>query len=183
MIKGWTVALFLLGRGHGLGAPLVIDDFAYTNTVAARQAWIAGSAPPVAMAASGEWGTNQVMTLTCDFAVRNDRCYWDRTVGLNLAAFTDFALEVFAPDPTAITYFTLCFRSGAGWYGASASLGQTGWQTLRFSRSAFIREGTPTGWDHIDGVRLSPWKGASRSTYLAVRELRAFTPSVLIVRD
>ena len=123
------------------------------------------------------------MTLTCDFAVRNDRCYWDRTVSLNLAGFTDFALEVFAPDPGAISTFTLYFRSGAGWYGGSVSLGQTGWQTLRFSKSAFILEGTPSGWDQIDGIRLSPWKAASRNTYLAVRELRAFTPSVLLVRD
>jgi uncharacterized lipoprotein YddW (UPF0748 family) len=183
MVMAWTVVFFLFGRCQGLGAPLVIDDFAYTNTAAARQSWIAGSAPPVAMATSGEWGADQVMTLTCDFAVRNGRCYWDRTVGLNLSDFTDFALEVFAPDPGAISGFTLYFRSGGGWYGAAASLGQTGWQTLRFSKDAFIVEGTPSGWDHIDGIRLSPWKGASRSTYLAVRQLRAFTPPVLLVRD
>ena len=183
MVMAWAVALYLFGRWQCLGAPLIIDDFAYTNTVAARQAWVAVSAPPVAMATSGEWGTDQVMTLPCDFAVRNDRCYWDRTVGLNLAGFTDFALEVFAPDPGAISGFTLYFRSGAGWYGASASLGQTGWQTLRFSKSAFIPEGTPSGWDHINAVRLSPWKAASRSTYLAVRQLRAFTPPVMLVRD
>jgi uncharacterized lipoprotein YddW (UPF0748 family) len=177
------VPLFLFGRCQGLGAPLLIDGFAYTNSAAARQAWIAVSAPPVAMATSGEWGSNQVMTLTCDFATRDTRCCWDRTIGLNLAAFTDFALEVFAPDPGAISSFTLYFRSGAGWYGATAFPGQTGWQTLNFSRSAFISEGTPAGWDHIDAIRLSPWKGASRNTYLALNELRAFTPPVLIVRD
>jgi uncharacterized lipoprotein YddW (UPF0748 family) len=179
----WALAFYFFGRSQSLCAPLIIDDFAYTNTAAARQAWVTGSAPPVAMATSGDWGTDQVMTLPCDFAVRNDRCLWDRTVSLNLAAFTDFALEVFAPDPGAISTFTLYFRSGAGWYGASASLSQMGWQTLRFSKSAFVLEGTPSGWDHIDGVRLSPWKAASRSTYLAVRQLRAFTPPVLLVRD
>jgi uncharacterized lipoprotein YddW (UPF0748 family) len=183
MVMGWALAFYFFGRCHSFGASLIIDDFAYTNSASARLAWVAVSAPPVDMAASGEWGTDQVMTLTCDFAVRNDRCIWDRTAGLNLAAFTDFALEVFAPDPSAISDFTLYFHSGAGWYGASLSLGQTGWQTLRFSKDTFIPEGTPTGWDHIDGIRLSPWKGASRSTYLAMRQLRAFTPSVLLVRD
>jgi uncharacterized lipoprotein YddW (UPF0748 family) len=183
MATVWTVALFLFGRGHSFGAPLIIDDFAYTNSAAARQAWVGVSAPAVNMAASGDWGTDQVMTLTCDFATRDVRCYWDRTVSLNLAAFTDFALEVFAPDPGAISSFTLYFHSGAGWYGGSASLSQTGWQTLRFSKASFIPEGTPSGWDQIDGIRLSPWKGAARNTYLAARQLRAFTPPVLLVRD
>jgi uncharacterized lipoprotein YddW (UPF0748 family) len=183
MVMAWTVALFLLSQLHSQGSPLVIDDFAYTNTAAARQAWVVGSAPAVNMATSGDWGTDQVMTLTCDFATRDVRCYWDRTVSLNLAAFTDFALEVFAPDPGAISSFTLYFRSGTGWYGGSASVSQTGWQTLRFSKASFIPEGTPSGWDHIDGIRLSPWKGAARNTYLAARQLRAFTPPVLLVRD
>ena len=177
----WAAAVFLVHSSRA--ASLVIDDFAYTNSASARQAWIPGSGLPVAMATGGDWGTDQVMTVTCDFAVRSDRCYWDRTVSLNLATFTDFALEVYAPDPGAISSFTLYFRSGAGWYGASAALGQTGWQTLRFSRSAFIPEGTPSGWDQIDGIRLSPWKAASRNTYLALRQLRAYTPLVLLIRD
>ena len=175
--------LFVLSQLPGLGAPLVIDGFSYTNSAAARQSWVAVSAPPVSMATSGDWGTDQVMTLTCDFAVRTERCYWDRTVSLNLAGFTDFALEVFAPDPGAISSFTLYFRSGAGWYGGNVALSQAGWQTLRFSKANFIPEGTPAGWDKIDGIRLSPWKGAARNTYLAARELRAFTPPVLLVRD
>ncbi len=36
MIMEWTVTLFLFGRVEGFGAPLIIDDFAYTNTAAAR---------------------------------------------------------------------------------------------------------------------------------------------------
>ena len=75
MATVWTVALSLFGRGHSLGAPLIIDDFAYTNSAAARQAWVGVSAPAVNMAASGDWGTDQVMTLTCDFATRDVRCY------------------------------------------------------------------------------------------------------------
>ena len=179
-----SAAVFLLvGPPVGRGSPLVIDEFSYTNSLAARQAWVAISAPPVNMAASGDWGTDQVMTLACDFASRDVRCYWDRTVSLDLGKLTDFALEVFAPDPGAISYFTLYFLSGGGWYGASASVSEAGWQTLRFSRSDFTPEGTPAGWNQIDGIRLSPWKGAARNTYLAARQLRAFTPPVLLVRD
>ncbi len=179
----WVAVFLLLSSLSGQGSPLVIDDFAYTNTTAARQAWVAVSAPAVDMATSGDWGADQVMILPCDFATRSTRCYWDRTVSLNLAAFTDFAIEVFAPDPGAISSFTLYFHSGAGWYGGNASLSQAGWQTLRFSKANFIPEGTPAGWDQIDRIRLSPWKAAARTTYLAARQLRAFTPPVLLVRD
>lgn len=173
----------LLTSARILAAPLIIDDFTYATTNAARSAWSATGGPLVAMAAAGEWGTEQVMVLPCDFATRNARCYWDRTVALNLGSFTEFALEVYAPNPGAISSFTLYFRSGAGWYGASAAITQTGWQTLRFSLGDFIPEGASAGWGQISGIRMSPWKGAAQNTYLAVRELRAFTPTVLLVRD
>ena len=42
----WAAAFLLLGPLASQGSPLVIDDFAYTNTTAARQAWVAVSAPP-----------------------------------------------------------------------------------------------------------------------------------------
>ena len=177
------LACALLLPARAAAGPLLIDDFAYTNSASARLAWVNSSAPVVTMATGGDWGTDQVMVLTCDFGTRSSRCIWDRTVTLNLASYVEFELEVFAPNPGAISYFTLYFRSGSGWYGASAPLTQTGWQTLRFAVGDFIPEGTPSGWARIDGIRLSPWKEAPQNTYLAVRQLRAVTPAVLLVRD
>ncbi len=177
------LAGLLLTSARSLAGSLIIDDFNYATTNAARVAWSATAGPSVAMATGGEWGADQVMLLTCDFATRNTRCTWDRTVALNLGSYAEFALEVYAPNPGVISSFTLYFRSGAGWYGASAAFSQPGWQTLRFSKGDFISEGTPAGWHQIDGIRLSPWKGAAQNTYLAVRQLRAFTPAVLLVRD
>lgn len=176
-------ALTMLWAVRGAAAPLIIDDFAYTNSLAARMAWGGAGGPPVTMASSGEWGEETVMVLTCDFATRPTRCYWDRNAALDLSGHTEFAVEVYAPQPAVISAFTLYFRSGAGWYGASAVLKRTGWQTLRFAVSDFIPEGTPAGWHQVDGVRLSPWKASPQNTYLAVRELRAFTPAILLVRD
>lgn len=173
----------LLAPARSAAGPLIIDDFVYTNSVAARVAWVNTSGPAVMMATTGGWGTEQVMVTTCDFATRSTRCTWDRTVALNLGAYTEFAMEVYASDPGLFSAFTLYFRSGAGWYGCSATLKQAGWQTLRFAVGDFIVEGTPTGWSQIDGIRLSPWKSAAQNTYLAVRQLRAYTPTVLLVRD
>ncbi len=182
------VALFLAVGGLMFAAraatvPLIIDDFSYANTTAARSAWFNTGGPAVGMATGGDWGADQAMVLTCDFATRATRCTWDRTVALNLSAYGEFALEVYVPDPGVVSAFTLYFRSGAGWYGASAALKQPGWQTLHFSVGDFISEETPAGWSQINGIRLSPWKASSQNTYLAVRQLRAFTPTVLLVRD
>lgn len=167
----------------GLAASLVIDDFAYTNSARARSAWVNTGAPAVSMATGGDWGADEVMVLTCDFATRNTRCIWDRSVALNLAAYAEFELEVYAPNPAPISSLTLYFRSGSGWYGASVALKQGGWQTLRFGVGDFIPEGSPTGWSQIHGIRLSPWKASAENTSLAVRQLRAVTPAVLLVRD
>lgn len=109
----------LLPPARVAAAPLIIDDFVYANSTAARAVWANTSAPAVTMATAGEWGADQVMVLTCDFATRSTRCTWDRTVALNLSSYAEFALEVYAPNPAAISSFTLYFRSGAGWYGCS----------------------------------------------------------------
>jgi uncharacterized lipoprotein YddW (UPF0748 family) len=44
-------------------------------------------------------------------------------------------------------------------------------------------EGTPAGWNSISGIRLSPWKAVSQNSYLALSQLRAVTPQVLLVKD
>lgn len=175
---------FLLLPAAALAAPLVIDDFSYPDTPAARAAWqeMAGSLP-VEMSDSGEWGDERVMKLPCDFSVQTDRSYWDRNIAMDLSGYREFALEIFVPDPGAVSHFTLFFRSGAGWYGNSATVDKPGWQTLYFSVIDFGTEGTPAGWDQIDGIRLSPWKESDQDTYLALRELRTFTPLVFLVKD
>ncbi len=173
-------ALLIISCLPASGAALILDDFTYETSAEARQAWVATSAPQVEVMG---WSFNRVMKLPCDFTTRSNRCYWDRAVTLDLSAYTDFALEVDAPDPSAISWFTLYFKSGAGWYAASAEFTAPGSQTLRFSKASFTTEGSPAGWNQITGIRFSPWKAASRDTYLAASQFRASTPPLLLVRD
>jgi len=179
-----TAIILWLSSPVAGAAPLLIDDFSYPDNAAARAAWQEGGGSlPVEMAASGPWGDERVMKLPCDFSVQTERSYWDRNVTLDLSGYRQFALEIFVSDPGAVSRFTIYFRSGSGWYGNGVSLTSPGWQTLYFSRRDFSVEGTPAGWEQIDGIRLSPWKEAARDTFLAVRQLRAFVPTVFIVRD
>ena len=164
--------------------PLIIDSFDYPDDSTAQAAWIerAGS-PPVEMADSGDWGSERVMKLPCDFGVQPTRCYWDGSVPLDLSAQSMFELELFVSASDAVSLFTLYFHSGDGWYGRSVPITENGWQTLRFFKPDFVEEGLPGGWHVVDAIRLSVWKGSDQDTYLAVRELRALTPDVFIVRD
>ncbi|MFC2172244.1 glycoside hydrolase family 10 protein [Acidobacteriota bacterium] len=165
-------------------APLIIDDFSYSDNASARAAWTAmAGSPEVEMADTGEWGDERVMRLPCNFSVQPDRCYWDQNTPLDLSGYHEFALEIFVPDPGAFSSLTLYFHAGSGWYGNSRGITQPGWQTLYFSRIDFSEEASPSGWDQIDTIRLSPWKEADSDSYLAVRELRAFTPYIFIIRD
>jgi len=188
-LSGWAqlllvACLLLPAFADPLGAQLVMDAFDYPDDPSARAAWTprAGS-PEVETADSGPWGNERVMRLPCDFSVLDGRCYWDRSVSLDLSTYREFALEVFVPDPGAISYLTLYFHAGAGWYANGVGITRPGWQTLYFSVIDFEEEDAPAGWDQIDTIRLSPWEEADRDTWLAVRELRAFTPLVFIVRD
>ena len=167
-----------------LADPFVLDDFDYASTVEAQAAWLnRGLSPKVAMADSGPWGTERVMTLPCDFTAVPDRCYWDRIDPFDLSGYPMFELDLYVPDPDAVGNFTLYFHSGDGWYSYSHDIRYAGWQTLTFTAGDFEELGTPAGWDQVDIVRLSPWKEADVVTEMAVRELRALSPRVFILRD
>ncbi|ANM30686.1 hypothetical protein ABI59_15555 [Acidobacteria bacterium Mor1] len=163
---------------------LILDAFDYADDTAARAAWLnRGISPKVTMADSGPWGTERVMTLPCNFSALPDRGYWDRLDTFDLSAYSMFALELYVPDPAAVSQFTLYFRSGGGWYSQSWPITQAGWQTLTFTVTDFSESGTPGGWDQIDTIRLSPWRESEEDTEIAVRELRAFQPDVFVLHD
>ncbi|MBR5162269.1 MAG: hypothetical protein IKW80_11610, partial [Thermoguttaceae bacterium] len=112
---------------------------------------------------------------TADFQSNLDvaRSSFDRYFDspIDLSEFSRFEIEIEADKPEAFSYFTLYFHSKDGWYGCSSSVPpRRGVMTYR--KSDFQAESTPAGWDKIDGVRLSMWRGQSvnsRVTYFSFR--------------
>ena len=183
-LLGLVLLAFALGVQPVQADTLIIDDFEYASDAAAQAAWLnRGGSPKVTMADSGEWGTERVMKLPCDFSTLADRRYWDRLGSFDLSGYPMFALELYVPDHEAVSRFTLYFHSGSGWYKHSPEITRSGWQTLTVSVTDFEIEGAPGGWDQVDTIRLSPWRESEIDTELAVRELRAYTPLVLIFHD
>ncbi|MBN2474442.1 MAG: family 10 glycosylhydrolase [Pirellulales bacterium] len=170
--------LVLLGL---LGAEQVLDDFQYSDTRAARQAWIANEATPLVEPIDDDG--RRVLRVAVPFAAEPNlgRTVIDRQVELNLASPGQFALELAAEAPEAVAHLTLYFRSGQGWYGAGGSLTKRGWQTVQFSKASFRAEGTPAGWNRIDGIRIAAWRGRSEDTFLKIGRLAALSHDVALV--
>ena len=55
---------------------------------------------------------------------------------------------------------------------------------MRFSKASFTVEGTPAGWDKIDGIRLSAWRPMGKDvgdTNVRFRRLAAVWHDVALV--
>ncbi len=183
-----TIAVFAIavfGGIEGRAAEVAeIDGFPYRNAAVARGAWIpAEESPPVEVARRRTGPKGRVLRLPAPFRTRKDlrRTVYDRDLELDLARFGRFTLEVRTERPEAFAYFTLYFRSGDGWYGASASPGGRVWKPLRFDRWAFVSEGKPAGWNRIDGVRLSAWKASPVDAWMEVDRLTAFAADCAVL--
>ena len=146
-----------------LGNEQVLDEFRYADPSAAQAAWTAGEgAAPVQVVKEND---RPVMQLDAPFATqaKQRRVLVDRSVQLDLNAPGEFLLETAVDDPQNVGYLSLYFRSGNGWYNAGESLTGKGRQTVRFAKSDFRSEGTPAGWNKIDGIRLSLWRSDDKN--------------------
>lgn len=156
---------------------LEIDGFRYPSSQAAVHAWRPmANAPPPAQVGPG------ALQFQIPFAGDRDRVYWDRTVSLDLSGYDTFVLELTCPHPETMRSLAIYLKSGNGWYIWNRPLPEPGRQTLYLMKSDFETEGNPEGWDHIEIIRLSPWRGTPRNTTLTLHRFSALNPSVLLVR-
>ena len=158
-----------------------LDAFEYVDAAAARKIWVATerSQPVDVVRVDGR----QLVRIPVPFKSqpKAERVVIDRKVKLDLASYGELVLQMRTEDPVAAGRVTLYFRSGDGWYGASAQLHGTGWQSLRFPKRSYRREEKPTGWHAIDGIRIALWKSAPADTTAYVRQLTAQTHEIAVV--
>lgn len=135
--------------------------------------------PSVEVASCGE---RRAFRFRCNLSVQKERCYWDVSVSLNLLCFGRLTLEIYTENASGIRSGSLYFRSGEGWYGASFPV-LGGMQSIRLMRGDFRPEGSPRGWDVIEGVRLAFWKGSDQDAVVDLFSATAFRDDIFIVRD
>ncbi len=159
-------------RAEPASAANAIDDCKYSDTAAAQAAWkpMEGSAP-VSMASLD--GSNE-LCMPCNFASNLvDRAYWDRSVKMDLQNCDAIQFKIFCPDSLPVTYFSIYFRSGDGWYYADFyPESSDGWNTITISKPAMKAEGQPSGWGQIKSLRISAWRGQNVNTMFYLGGIR-----------
>jgi uncharacterized lipoprotein YddW (UPF0748 family) len=158
-----------------------VDSFQYASSKVAQAVWVASTGTPLPVMVKD--GNRKVLEFGVPFdkQARIERTSLDRKVDLDLSVPGEFAMEIAADDLAAIGHLSLYFRSGDGWYSAGAGLNQKGWQTLHFSKASFGVEGNPAGWQKIDGIRISIWRGQPKGATVRLRRLAAEWHDVALV--
>ncbi|HMP88846.1 MAG TPA: family 10 glycosylhydrolase [Kiritimatiellia bacterium] len=172
----FTVTVFLCAM-TGLDAQ-VIDTFRYGDSSSAAKSWrpVGDSPPPKPISNAG-------LQFTAPFASPDrDRVYWDRDGEWNFQSTSSFELELTCPDPSAFRSFAIYFRSGKGWYVWNHPLPTAGRQKLILQKGHFSIEGTPTGWNKIDRIRISPWKGEPRQTEFILHQFNARRDGLYLIQ-
>ena len=91
------------------------------------------------------------------------------------STFDRFAISCRLENPEGIGSATLYFKSGAGWYSMTGAprRSSTGETSYLFEKNGYMSEGKPTGWDEIDAIRVSFWRGGPVDGRVVFRSLAA----------
>jgi len=162
---------------------LVFRGLVPQTTAQARKVWRPSEcAGPVSVLKEGNI---RFVRFPCQFDREGDRAYWDADVSVDLRAVRGVRFWFRCRDASPVAYFNLYFRSGTGWYSARFSPEATGeWEEITILKSKTHVEERPQGWGHIDGFRISPWKGADQNTSFDIAGIGILEgdADVLIVR-
>lgn len=158
---------------------IAIDPFSYPSQAAAQKAWRPSPFSPAVVLDPQSRG----VTFPCPFDRDIPRVYWDRAVSVNLSHCTSLQVDLSCDNPRAFRSFNLYLKSGNGWYVWSTPLPSSGRQRLLVLKGDFSTEGKPAGWDRIELVRLSAWKGVPEDTSVTLFSLTAGADPILLVRN
>jgi uncharacterized lipoprotein YddW (UPF0748 family) len=177
------VHLFALNDAFSEGE-ILIESVNYASEEEIRSVWIPqGNSQPVSLGTENE---RKIIKFELNFPAVKDRCYWDRSINLDLSDCEKIIMEIKADDPSELGDCTLYLQSRGGWYACGFGIEKRGWQKIALRKSQFSEEDNPEGWNNITGIRISFWKPAKlepkRTTvYLASIRALSSTSGISIV--
>ena len=163
--------------GSILHAALPPESLVRLDTPNQPSAWKEHESSPSPKAQS-----NDGVEFLCPFGGSATRTYWDHAVKANLSAATCIELDLECDHPEALQALGLYLQSGKGWFASSVPLSVPGRQRLIFPRSDFRSESKPDGWQRIEAVRLSPWRGATQDARLVLHSITARLGGLVLVQ-
>jgi len=129
----------------------------------------------------------KTLRMPCTFeGIETERAVWDWHGRLDLTRSRGVQFHFYCPDTSPVSYFSLYFRSGEGWYHMPFGARTPGqWTTIAFDKSATGMEGRPAGWGSIDLMRIAAWRGKEQNTefYIADLCLRGNDAPIGVVRN
>ncbi len=129
-------------------------------------------------------GGRRGLRLGCDFSKGGERRTWDLIRRVPAAGYSFYTLWVRVDRPDAVRRLSLYFRSGDGWYAGWITPGDGAWRRVVLGRREFAEEGRPAGWDRVDGMRVSVWKGAENvDVRVELAALEGETREVVVLRN
>ncbi|HMP75942.1 MAG TPA: family 10 glycosylhydrolase [Kiritimatiellia bacterium] len=175
-MRFWRVIVLLLALASSAGAA-VLESFRYADDKALGSAWRAiGGSPAAQRTADG-------VAFRMPFDGDRDRVYWDRTVNLDLSPYTTIEFDLSVDRPDALRSLMIYFKSGDGWYVWGRALKTGGRQRLVLAKSDFSVEGKPAGWNRIEMIRISPWRGTPAAARLVAHRLEGRADRIFVVRS
>ncbi len=175
-------ALMMLIASLGTsGLDTEIDSLKYRSNAAVRAVWKAQWGTSLVSKAAYQ-GENVLRVETpADQSKPTQRLTLDRSLKKNLSSPNQFRIEIKLLSPASGERLSLYFHSGNGWYVGSARVDSDDWTVLSFAKKDFTIEDQPAGWDKIDGIRLSLWKGSNERPSFLLRNLSAHSSLVAII--
>ena len=113
------------------------------------------------------------------------RASWDIAVKLDLASASGIQFDIFCRDVAPIEGMRIYFRSGDGWYATSFGTQYSDdWNRVVIDKAKTGIEGSPAGWEHIDAIRISFWRGDNQDSVAAIANLAVVgsNPDIIVVR-
>ncbi len=170
LILGFLASSRLFGATPA--QPAVVDSCSYANNQEAQAAWVPMGESAAVLA--GRIDGRKALRLPCNFAgTRIERASWDRQLSLNLASGRGIQFDVYCRDASPVSYFSIYFQSGNGWYhGSFFPESDAGWGTVSINKAEMTVEGQPAGWDQIKAIRISAWRGQDTDTEFYLSNIR-----------
>lgn len=175
-MKTSTLLALLLACTAFSRAALPPETVVALDDAARPDAWEAHDKAPAPRAAE-----NGGVEFSCTFGEGVNRAYWDRKVAANLSTATCLEFDLTCERPEAIQALSIYLKSGKGWFVGQTRIAEPGRQRVVFPKSAFEEQAGPAGWQHIEAIRFSPWRGQPKNTRLILHSITARLGGVVVI--
>ena len=152
-----AIMCWMLAGSLVSGDDLVIDSFQYASPAAAQAVWVRPYADASQLVIPVTEASVPCLSLPNIFTPATARGAWDRTISLDLSAYSSISVRLKSTRPSMS--MSIFFQTtGGGWYCKTFFITDQ-WATYVFPLLSFrVGDGSASGWNNVTKVRLSCWQ-------------------------